>query len=270
MNENEIIKLFNSSENKSRKLEKYFFAYEELFRKYKNQDITLVEIGIHNGGSLDVWRSFFSKNSRIIGIDLNPECKKFERDGIEIFIGNQSDPNFWDSFFKKVGMVDIIIDDGGHTNLDQIITLVSTVNKINDGGILAVEDTHTSYINSYNSSKKYSFIEFSKKIIDDINFKFDKNFKKFKFSLSDCIYSVQSFESIIAFKIDRSKCDFSKLLENKGKDHGIADVAGIGNDLNIGILKKYLNFFRPVIRLNKFTNFIKNKINNKIVKKYFK
>ena len=63
MNENEIIKLFNSSENKSRKLEKYFFAYEELFRKYKNQDITLVEIGIHNGGSLDVWRSFFSKNS---------------------------------------------------------------------------------------------------------------------------------------------------------------------------------------------------------------
>ena len=67
--------------------------------------------------------------------------------------------------------------------------------------------------------------KFSKKIIDDINFKFDKNFKKFKFSLSDCIYSVQSFESIIAFKIDRSKCDFSKLLENKGKDHGPAPAA---------------------------------------------
>ena len=79
MNENEIKKLFYDSENKSRKYEKYFFIYEELFKKYKNKDITFVEIGIYNGGSLDIWRKYFSKNSRIIGIDLNPECKKFRK-----------------------------------------------------------------------------------------------------------------------------------------------------------------------------------------------
>jgi 23S rRNA U2552 (ribose-2'-O)-methylase RlmE/FtsJ len=270
MIDNEIKNLFDNSKNKSRKLEKYFFAYDELFRKYKNQDVTLVEIGIHNGGSLDIWRSFFSANSRIIGIDLNPECKRFERNGIEVFIGNQSDPNFWNTFFKEVGMVDIIVDDGGHSNIDQIITLISTVDKINDGGILAVEDTHTSYISLYNSSKKYSFIEFSKKIIDDINLKFDKNFKQFKFSLSDCIYSVQTFESIVAFKIDRKKCDFSRLIENQGKDHAIKDIVGIGSELNIKVLKKYLSFFKPILRLNKFTKFVKDKINNKIVSKYFK
>ena len=129
MTQVEIEKLFYSSKNKSEKVEKYFSVYEEVFKKYKNEDITIVEIGVRNGGSLDIWRNYFSKNSRIIGIDLNPECKKFEREGVEIFIGNQSDPSFWDTFFKKVGMVDIIVDDGGHTSMDQIVTLVSTVNK---------------------------------------------------------------------------------------------------------------------------------------------
>lgn len=270
MNENEIKKLFYDSENKSRKYEKYFFIYEELFKKYKNKDITFVEIGIYNGGSLDIWRKYFSKNSRIIGIDLNPECKKFRKDGVEIFIGNQSDPNFWNDFFKQAGKVDIILDDGGHTNLDQIMTVVSTTNKINDGGILVVEDTHGSYIDVYNSSKKYSFIEFSKKMIDDINFKNSKNLKKFKFSLSDYIYSVQTFESIVAFKVDRSKCNFNELIENAGKDHKISDMTWTGNELNANSLKKLLSFFKPIVRLNKLTKFLKDKINNKIISKYFK
>jgi hypothetical protein len=76
---NEIENLFNISENKSRKWKKYFSNYEELFNNYKNKNVTFVEIGVHNGGSLEVWRNYFSKESRIIGIDLNPECKKFER-----------------------------------------------------------------------------------------------------------------------------------------------------------------------------------------------
>jgi 23S rRNA U2552 (ribose-2'-O)-methylase RlmE/FtsJ len=270
MTENEIKNLFNNSENKSRKFEKYFSIYEELFEKYKNKDITFVEIGIHNGGSLDVWRKYFSKNSRIIGIDLNPECKKFERDGIEIFIGNQSDPKFWNTFFEKVKKIDVILDDGGHTNLDQIVTAVSVVKKINNGGILVVEDTHGSYIKEYNSSKKYSFIEFSKKIIDDVNFKYNKSFKQFKFSLSDHIYSVQTFESIIAFKVDKNKCNYNKLVENNGKSHEINDKTWVGNELNINFLKKILSFFKPIIRLNKLTNFFKNKINSRIISKYFK
>ena len=39
-----------------------------------------------------------------------------------------------------------------------------------DGGILMIEDTHCSYIELYNSSEKFSFINFAKKIVDDVNF----------------------------------------------------------------------------------------------------
>jgi len=71
MSENKIKKFFNIAKNRSRKLEKYFSVYEELFEEYKNKKITFVEIGVSNGGSLDIWKKYFSKDSRIIGIDLN-------------------------------------------------------------------------------------------------------------------------------------------------------------------------------------------------------
>ena len=45
-----------------------------------------------------------------------PNCKKLENDKFDIFIGSQSDPIFWKNFFKIIGNVDIILDDGGHSN----------------------------------------------------------------------------------------------------------------------------------------------------------
>jgi len=265
---NEIKQLFQNAKNKSIKWEKYFDAYERLFKNYKNKKIIFVEIGIQNGGSLDIWSEYFSNDSTIIGIDINPECKKFERDNIKIFIGNQSDENFWIDFFNKVGKVDIILDDGGHTNLDQITTLVNCFKNINDQGLFVTEDTHTSYLKDYNSDKKFSFINFSKKIIDDINFRYNEEFEKFNFSLNKHIYSVQFFESIVAFEIDKKKCCLNNLLSNSGQDSKINDLTWEGNEIKIKKIKNFLKNI-PFLRFNKLTNFIKNKVNNKTIKKYF-
>ena len=57
----------------------YFRVYDELFRRYKDKKFTFVEIGILGGGSLFMWREFFGPNARIIGIDLNPNAKKWEK-----------------------------------------------------------------------------------------------------------------------------------------------------------------------------------------------
>jgi len=63
--ENEIKKLFEKSKNSSSKWEKYFDIYESVFNKYKDRDVIFVEIGVHNGGSLEIWRNYFSKGSKI-------------------------------------------------------------------------------------------------------------------------------------------------------------------------------------------------------------
>lgn len=267
--------LFLNSENFSFKWEKYFDVYEEYFTKFRDKNITFVEIGIYNGGSLKVWRDFFGPKSRIIGIDINPDCKKFEEDGIEIYIGNQSDPIFWKNFFSKVGNVDVILDDGGHTNLDQITTTVQCVDKINDGGILMVEDTLTSYINEYNSKKSFSFINFAKKIIDDVNytagipeFQNKNNNFFFKFSLNKYIYSTHFYESIVVFNIDRKKTYINKIIKNNGVDHGIKDLTWSGNELNIKKFKKFVNFIK-FLSLRKIAKIIKKSKNTKILKEFF-
>ncbi len=49
-----------------------------------------------------MWRNFFGSKARIIGIDMNPNAKKWEKHGFEIFIGSQSDKNFWRNLCKKL------------------------------------------------------------------------------------------------------------------------------------------------------------------------
>ena len=72
-----LSEMFKKSKNFSEKYEKYFDVYERYFSKYKEKNIIFVEIGIFNGGSLKVWKEYFGANAKIIGIDLNPECKKW-------------------------------------------------------------------------------------------------------------------------------------------------------------------------------------------------
>lgn len=149
----------------------YFDAYEKHFSKYTNQHVKILEIGVFKGGSLQMWKNYFGPQSKIIGMDLNPECAQYEEDQIEIFIGDQSNISDLSRLVEKYKNFDIIIDDGSHINEHQIKTFEFLFDYLNFGGIYLVEDTHTSYWNNYGGGYKNnnSFIEFSKNLIDDIN-----------------------------------------------------------------------------------------------------
>ena len=140
---------FKNSPYVSTKHTTYFDSYDYFFKNYRNKEITFVEIGILDGGSLFMWRDYFGSRARIIGVDLNPDAKKWEKEGFEIHIGSQSDRNFWEQFTEKVQEVDVVLDDGGHTYSQQIITTESLLPYMKDGGLIVVEDTHTSYLDGF-------------------------------------------------------------------------------------------------------------------------
>ena len=144
-----LFKIYQNLENESLKCANYFQVYEDLLSGYVGKKITFVEVGVLHGGSLFMWREYFGDQARIIGVDLNPNAKQLEKHGFEIFIGSQSSNVFWENFYSKIGKVDILIDDGGHDNDQQIITLNKTIPNIKDGGILLVEDTHASYLKKH-------------------------------------------------------------------------------------------------------------------------
>ena len=273
----ETFKYFNESKYYSTKHKKYFDVYDELFSQYKNKKITFVEIGILNGGSLNIWKKFFGENARIIGIDYNPECKKLESEGYEIFIGNQADENFWDTFFEKVGDVDIVLDDGGHTNHQQISTTIKCIPYIKDQGKMVIEDIHTSYQSRFGNPSKYSFINFCKKLIDDVNSITNPNYNNFKFSLNKYIYSINFYESFCVFNINRSKCVKNTMLIKNGKKISNSDDYRYNDSSFLNFLKTNFSFllkiklFKIIIKYQLLLlKYLLNKKNIIKYKKYFK
>ena len=220
----------------------YFEIYDDLLKKYRGKNITFVEIGVLGGGSLFMWREFFGPEARIIGVDLNPNAKKWEEKGFEILIGCQSDETFWKKFRETVGMVDIVLDDGGHTYEQQIVTTEMLLDNIKDGGLLVVEDTHTSYMDGF-GLKKYSFIEYAKRFIDKINYRY--SFFESK-NADHRVWSIQAYESVIAFKINRGASNLKSVpTDNGGSDDAALDYRYDDNQLvkmimRLNCIKKFV------------------------------
>lgn len=254
-----IYECYMNSPYKSIKHSTYFKSYEHFFSSFRGKEITFVEIGVLGGGSLFMWRDFFGPKARIIGVDLNPKAKKWESEGFEIYIGSQSDEKFWKDFKKNIGGIDIVLDDGGHTYDQQIITTESLIDVINDGGIIVVEDTHTSYMNGF-GPKKFTFLNYVKHKIDQINKRFsllEKNNKSER-----RIWSIEIVESMVAFKVDKiSSNAISKPTVNNGKDDFAEDYRYKQNE-------KYSIFLDTAMKLQFFKRLPLAKTTFRLIEKF--
>jgi hypothetical protein len=149
----------------------YFPIYERHFKDFVNRPVTFLEIGCGLGGSLQMWKQYFGPHARIIGVDINPECKEFEEDQIEIYIGPQQDSQFLQSIINEVGIPDVVLDDGSHMMSHVVATFQFLYPKMLKNGIYLVEDLHTAYWEEYEGGlrKPSTFIELCKSLIDELN-----------------------------------------------------------------------------------------------------
>jgi len=257
---------FDNAPYLSQKLESYFAVYEDLFGRFKGTDCTFMEIGILHGGSLFMWREFLGPKARIIGIDLNPSAIKWRDHGFEIYVGSQSDSDFWEYLKTVVQDVDVILDDGGHTNEQQMCSVIFGSSLVKDGGLLVVEDTHASFWPNFGNPSKYSFSNFAHGVSDDLT-KFGREEKVTR--LSAVVSQVRFFPSITAFVIDRKVAtEEARAISNLGmvdiapdmRFHGsnrlfkflIEVDRALSNARNIGESRKWLRIFNPLISLRAF------------------
>lgn len=158
----------------------YFDVYHRHFAAYRDRPITVVELGVYHGGSLQMWKHYFGSQARIVGVDINPACKALEEDRIEIHIGDQGDADFLRRLCSEVGDFDVLIDDGGHLMRQQIVTFEQMFPRLAPDGVYLVEDLHTSYWPEYGGGYKRSaawlglgkartFIEYAKGLIDALH-----------------------------------------------------------------------------------------------------
>ena len=177
----------------------YFEIYDRYFSQFKDKEIKILEIGIYGGGSLQMWKNYFGKNAKIYGIDIRPECKKFEEEGIEIRIGSQADPVFINNLMKEIGEVDLIIDDGSHINQHQIASFNMLYPHLKENGFYLCEDVHTSYWPDYGGGLRqpYTFIEETKNAIDKLNYAHAKINEDY---ITNNTYSIHYYDSIVIFE----------------------------------------------------------------------
>lgn len=160
--------------NKGRLIHKwqhYFEVYDRHFSRFRDKEINILEIGLYQGGSIQMWKHYFGSKATIYGLDINPACKALEEENVKIFIGSQSDRPFLQQLIKELPPIDILIDDGGHTMQQQIISFEELFKIVKEDGVYLCEDCHTSYWRDYGGGYKRrgSYIEYAKNFVDYIN-----------------------------------------------------------------------------------------------------
>jgi hypothetical protein len=169
---NDLEKYFTENNgNLIHKYKHYFDIYDRHFSRFRGTDVHVLEIGVSQGGSLQMWKSYFGPRAKIYGVDINPDCKQLEEEQIYIFIGDQADRGFLRSLLEAIPRIDILIDDGGHTMAQQINTFEVLFSHIDKEGIYLCEDLHTSYWKKFGGGyrKSGTYIEYSKNFIDSIH-----------------------------------------------------------------------------------------------------
>lgn len=144
----------------------YLAAHQRHLARFQGTAPTVVEVGVYKGGSLQLWRRYFGEGTRVIGCDIDPACKEFEEDGIEVMIGDQADPDFLAEVAARAGTIDVLIDDGGHMVAQQLATFDALYPCIAADGVYVCEDVNTSYDPAFGPG---SFVEEMKARVDEIN-----------------------------------------------------------------------------------------------------
>jgi cephalosporin hydroxylase len=146
----------------------YFPVYERHFASWRNRTLTVWEIGVFRGGSLELWSNYFGPMTTVVGIDIDPACAAITGPNIHIRIGSQSDTEFLSRLIDEFGAPDIVIDDGSHQSADIRATFQFLYPQLSKNGIYVIEDQHTAYWDEFGDTSN-SFITSAKRMIDHLN-----------------------------------------------------------------------------------------------------
>jgi hypothetical protein len=191
----------------------YFDIYDFHLSKMRGSAKTLLEFGVSHGGSLQMWKHYFGKDIKIYGVDINPHCKKLEENQVSIFICDQSDRGSLKQLAEKLPLIDILIDDGGHTMQHQINTFEIFFPRVAPEGIYICEDLHTSYRPKFGGGcrRKGTFIEYSKNLIDSLNAWHSRQPKKLAVSeLTKTIQALHFYDSMLVIQKKQISPPFHK------------------------------------------------------------
>jgi hypothetical protein len=130
----------------TRKPSHVFDELERLFKNKRHEQLRILELGVHSGASLLIWRDYFPR-AIIVGIDTGPMPELLRGRGIEVVRGYQDDPEPLALACKLSGRAfDLIIDDCAHIgHIAKRSFAQLFVAHLAPGGVYLIEDIGTSF-----------------------------------------------------------------------------------------------------------------------------
>jgi hypothetical protein len=158
----------------STKWESYFPVYEEALERIAGEPIRMLEIGVQNGGSLEIWSKYFANARSIVGCDINPACAHLIYDDPRVCVitGDAASLETYQRILQACGgSLDLVIDDGSHNSLHVVSNFVNYFPHLAPGGIYIVEDMHCAYWSEYDGGyfNHRSAASFFKSLFDLVN-----------------------------------------------------------------------------------------------------
>lgn len=142
-----MTRLMDMSGYRTDKSASFLAVYENLFSPLREQPVALLEIGIHHGGSLLMWRDYFARGV-IAGLDQQAVRVDDDSGRIRIYQGDQQDTTLLDRLAAEAAPAgfDIVIDDASHFGRLSRATFDHLFHRhLKPGGLYVIEDWGTGY-----------------------------------------------------------------------------------------------------------------------------
>lgn len=170
--EGDLLDIYAGNEGvKVHKWHHYLPLYDRYFSRYRGSAVKFLEIGVNNGGSLQMWRRYLGPDAVLCGIDINPDCAQYDGQSGMVRIGSQDDPDFLAKVVSEMGGVDVVLDDGSHRMPHVEKSLRVLFPMLSDGGTYMIEDLHTAYYPRFGGGFRApgNFFNTLRRMVDDMH-----------------------------------------------------------------------------------------------------
>lgn len=138
----------------------YLELYGQYLKPYFDQEAVLLELGIFEGHSLELFAQMLAK-SLIIGVDKNVCKRQYSTDRIIAYQGSQDDPRLFQRIMldNRLEQFDVIIDDCSHIGGLTLASFNILISHLRPGGIYVIEDWGTGYWPKYPGGRLFNAVD---------------------------------------------------------------------------------------------------------------
>jgi hypothetical protein len=210
----------------------YFPIYTRHLERFRGLPVRVLEIGVYRGGGLAMLSNYLGPDARLVGLDVDEAAVRAVGGRFPVVLGDQEDPEVLRQLNEKYGPFDVVIDDGGHTMQQQIVTIETLFPLLREGGVFIVEDCHTSYWPDFGGGlgKQGTFIEWTKQRLDDLHSRHDREIDRD--SVWACeVGGIHVYDSVVALDKRHRFRPFNEVAGSSSYLFGGRFNEVIGNEL---------------------------------------